>query len=453
MQAIGLRLRYFITILIVLTAVIVTVTFLYSHLLLHERLAFVDQQVRETAAALVDSELNDLRKIDFEEAETIISDELGETRIGKFFIIRNPQGEIVYESVSAQVLESLDLSGDNQWFQFESEGKFIRGLNLQLPRIPDRTLQVGLVIDKEILSPQFFTPATLTFIALSFVLGLVISYFLTSFLLMPISLLEKFLRQVTSESNFKSVLPMVPVSIVKRPNSDSRDELVRLVNSLNHMIERINKNYLFSRHWAYQMAHELKTPLSIVSFELESLQKRHSISVEEFDEMRAEIGRISETIGSFLGWAELENLGNQKNLFAIKISQAIQEVKERNSWADIPVELKEDFVVAANKSHLEQLLQNLLSNAIKYSPRHSIRIEVAKGEITVMDGGPGIPQEVLQRMGEPFNRGETLSKKVSGHGLGLAWVSSICRLYDWQFSAKHSKQGARIHIRFGSAFE
>jgi len=126
----GLRLRFFVTISIVLITVIIGSIYFYSLLLERERHLLIDQQVRETAAALVDSELGDLRQIDFERADEIISDELGETRIGKFFIIRNAQGEIIFESASAKLLPVIDVPKDPRWFTIKEKGKFIRGLNL-----------------------------------------------------------------------------------------------------------------------------------------------------------------------------------------------------------------------------------------------------------------------------------------------------------------------------------
>lgn len=432
-----------------LFALTISSAFLYSLFLKQERMALIDHQVRETAAALVDSELGDLRKIDFDLADEIISDELGETRIGKFFIIRNSSGKIIYESTSAQLLPINDVPSDQQWFELVAKEKYIRGLNLQLPRIPDRTLQVGLVLDEQLVLPSYFSKATLTFAGILFVVGLGISFFFTSFLLRPIAHLDKFLGQVIAASKEKNILPTVPDSIAAHPSDTDADEFKRLVANLNSLILKVNKNYEFSRLWGYQMAHELKTPLTMVQIEIEKLQAKPGFNKNDVKDLTKEANNISETIDSFLGWAELENSSNQKHLFMNNLNAIVIENVQSlsNLNTQITFESKVDIAVAANPNHLNQLIRNVLMNSIRHSHENKpITVSISENaELVIADKGPGIPQSVLSRLGEPFNKG---TQSRNGHGLGLAWIMSICKHYSWPLTLTSNSDGTKVAIRF-----
>lgn len=450
-----MRNRFFLIILAVLFVVTASAIVIHSLFLRQERLSLIDQQVRETASALVDSQLGDLRKINFEEADDIISEELGESRIGKFFVIRNGHGDKIFESNGATVLPITDIPRDKQWVTINTKGKFIRVLNLQLPRISDRTLQVGLVLDKNLVTPNYFSLSSLVFVAVVLALGLVASLILTTFLLKPIAKLEQFLTNVSDLSRSKSQLPAVPENILSRSRSKPRDEFNRMVASLNMLIEKVNRNYRFSRIWAYQMAHELKTPLALLNMEIEKIQRKANLTAEEMAAANGEVTKISETIESFLSWAELENSSQQKHLFINRLGSLMESLCERFESAHphrLKLNVQAHPTVVSSPQHLEQLLLNLISNALSYSSVEPVTVEVLEDSIVISDQGQGIPKDVLDRIGEPFNRGDS-APKIKGHGLGLAWVKSVCRLYSWDLDINSTNHGTSVAIRFPKTIE
>lgn len=442
-----MRVRYFLTILAVLAIVASTSIALHAIFLKQERLELIDQQVRETAAALVDSELGSLKQINFDYADEIISEELGESRIGKFFVIRNQKDEIIFESASAKLLPIPSIPRAPQWVQITAKGKYVRILNLQLPRVPDRTLQVGLVLDEHIVNPEYLSKSTFIFIVTILVIGLAVSWLSTSFLLRPITDLEGFLSSLNEKSKYQTKLPGVPAGL-NGGRVPPNDEFKRMVTVLDNLISRVNKNYELSRLWAYQMAHELKTPLSILKLQIEKSEKKYGIESTDIELITTEEQKISDTINSFLAWAELENSSMQQHLFVNKINDTLNALVQRlfkDSERPVLLRLNENFNVVSNPQHLEQLLLNLLSNANNYSPAGSpIEIESRGRSLTIRDMGKGLPEEVVTRLGEPFNKGND----NSGHGLGLAWVKSICRMYDWDLQISSSQDGTSFKIDF-----
>ena len=65
-------------------------------------------------------------------------------------------------------------------------------------------------------------------------------------------------------------------------------------------------------------------------------------------------------------------------------------------------------------------------------------------ELKIQDFGPGIPEKVLSRVGEPYNAGAT------GTGLGLAWVKTLCDRNDWIFEIESSSTGTTVRVKFFS---
>lgn len=426
---------------------------LHSIFLRQERLSLIDQQVRETAAALIDSELGDLRRIDFAKADKIISEELGENRIGKFFIIRNQAGDVLFRSTGTTVVPVRDFPRQPQWLTYRVKRQYIRVLNLSLPRVQDRTLQVGVLINEDLISPNYISSKSTVFLSVILALGLIVSWFLTSTLMKPIRRLETFVSEAAPSASNAGELPPVPEALKIQGGRNENDEYRRLLTGLDKMISRVNRSYKLSRLWAYQMAHELKTPLAVLEVEVERYLQVGALQPSAAEAIRKETARVSETVNSFLDWAELENARPHKRLFANKAGRVITDIKRRlaTTGADrIQVEVRNDFYILANPQHLEQAATNLISNALAYSPCElEVTVVVDAPTLTVIDRGHGIPKSVLDRLGEPFNRGHRESRDgTRGHGLGLAWVQSLARLYDWKVDIESDQAETRIRLHF-----
>ena len=446
-----MRLRFFLIIFSVLAIATVLALVVHEVFLSQDRMAQIDQHVRNTASSLIDLELHDLRKMNFFEQDKVIADELGQSQNRHPFVIRSEDGTVLFESVSAKKFKLRDAPTSPQWLQFEQDGRFFRVLNLKLPQMPDRRLQVALAIDASTMRPAYFSSRAFWFAGAMLVLGIGASLLLTSYLLRPLAHLGGFLISVADDDRMNHVLPDIPAQLVPRSVFYPRDEYARLLGGFRKLIQRVNQNYKFTRLWAYQMAHELKTPLSILHLELELLHAAKKITDEELHRLNAECAKTSETINSFLAWAELENLNAKPELYANHLSPVTESSSRRYETlypGRIVLELANDPLVLASPQHLEQLITNLVGNALQHSTG-TVRVAVNGQELSVHDQGAGIPDSVRQRLGEPFNRGESSpSSSGKSSGLGLAWVTSICRLYAWKMDVQTSAQGSKITVRF-----
>lgn len=444
----GLRLRFFLLSLFALLLVSVGITSLLAYFHQAERIAFIDDQIRETATAIVDSELSDLKTYDYQLANKLISEELGPDRVGKFFVVRNSQEKILFQTDNMTLLE-LSIPRTPKWVTLHDEGRLIRALNLSLPKFPNRTLQVGVITDSNFIYWSTFTRRTMTLIASVVGLVLLVTWFLSAQLFAPFRELESFLQKASQYLAEKKDIPNLPGATLSS-GGRSRDEFQRLVDGLSQLVIRVNQNNKMIKSWTYQMAHEIKTPLTLLNREMERLQDIYGWSEEENRELQRQVGRVSRTVTDFLNWAELAGMGRPDNLHVMKLSQVVQDLcrplqrayDNRLKWR-----IERETEVLCNPLHLEQVIENLVVNALRYSSGE-VLVSLQARSLIVEDQGIGLPAEVSERLGSPFNKGPQKSGPDKGTGLGIAWVQSVCSLYGWQIDWDSSDSGLTVTIQF-----
>lgn len=444
-----MRLRFFSIIFLVLFVVGVSSAFLYNYFLHKERLTLLDAQLKETATVLVGSELANLKMAEIARAEDILSDELGEEQIGKFFVLRDKNNDILYESTSSKLLPIDEVPQTPKWVTIKAKGQYIRALNISIPKKNGRTLQVGSVIEQEILSPSYWTENTFIYILSNLAIGLFVSFFLTSILLKPLTKLSDFLTQITSKEESHSMLPNLPKNLFRAINISTKDEFSLLLKNLDTLIDRINHGYKISRFWSFQMAHELKTPLAILETDVEIASRENKIGDEFADEIRSSIADVSNTISTFLSWAEIENIQAVDRNYKVNVGNIASDVVKKLS-KKYPNRIKESFkselIAQCIPQHIELLIQNLLVNALKYSVG-DVEMDIDRNTVRIADSGKGIPQKVREHLGEPFNVDRSRDPNHRGSGLGLAFIYSICNLYGWEISLDTGPSGTFFMVK------
>ena len=447
-----MRNRFFFIVLGTLIAAAVGINLVHVYFFKSQRLKLIDKQIAEVSTVLLNSEEFNASVKKPEQIEDTISKVLQGARIGKVFVLRTMDGKIVYESFNVGLLKT-NLPTEPEWIAVETESEFTRIRNMVLPK-NQLILQVGLVLDRNFLDWEIVDAAVIRYVS-----GLVLVLFLASvlitlLLLSPLRMLISHLKEATSNlANLKDVQPL-PTFLTRYADSfwARSDEFASLLTTIQKLIDRINQNYKLTRSWTLQMAHELKTPLAIICAETENRKKEGPLPEANVQSIVDEAHRMSEIIGQFLDWAEIENSQVQQNLHALRIKAVLKSVAsrlEKISRGRIQLQLENDFPVFANPHHLDQLITNLITNALKFSPSsEKVELTLLDHTLIVKDRGPGIPKEVRERIGEPFNVGPHDDSESSGTGLGLAWVSAVSKLYQWQFKIKHNTDGAEIHIVF-----
>lgn len=448
-----MRNRFFIIILSSLILAAVGINLVHIYFFKNQRLKLIDRQIAESSASLLNSPAFAASVKKIATVEDAITDALQGSRIGKVFVLKNLDNKIVYQSFNVSLLKT-DLPIEPEWVTVETEDEFVRIRNVKLPGSSRLVLQVGLVLNQNFLNWEIVDGKVIGYVA-----GIVVSLFLiavlmTLILLSPLRLLIAHLNEATSNlTNMKDV-GKLPKDLINYSSGywSKADEFSSLLSTVQKLIDRINLNYKLTRSWTSQMAHELKTPLAIIKLETEAKKKGNLLSDHYSKSVIEEVQQMSEIISQFLDWAELENSQGQKDLHAIRIKSVVKNVTmrlEKISPERLQLKLNSDFSVCANPAHLDQLIANLVTNAIKFSPvTEKVEVILDDNLLMIKDYGAGLPKEVIERLGQPFNVGSAKDSNAVGNGLGLAWVSTVAKLYQWNFNIKSDATGTVITIRF-----
>lgn len=290
----------------------------------------------------------------------------------------------------------------------------------------------------------------------AFPVMLIVLFFVTRFLagrsIRPVSEIIRVSNAITTNSLNSRIL--VP---------EQKDELSDLANSINSLLERIQRGTEREKQFASDAAHELRTPLAVLKGTLEVLIRKprtESEYQEKIAECIGEIDRLTAISEQLLELAKMEHDQNRNtrnvNLVDL-IQQTINRFQTQIELKNIHLEFKhpEILQVTINTKLMDLIVENLLSNAVKYSEKNGqIDIELIQSNqniyFKVRDNGIGIPEEKLKKIFDPFFRGHSLkNQEIKGTGLGLSIVNKACE----QLNAKITidsvpENGTEVKISF-----
>lgn len=223
-------------------------------------------------------------------------------------------------------------------------------------------------------------------------------------------------------------------------------EFVLLTRSFNQMNQRVqllldNRDTLLGG-----ISHDLRTPISRVHLALELLED--SASSELIESIRNDLNEMNHLIEQTLELAinDKRALDKLEKIDLIElISTEVNKFKNEFDFIEW-VKPEPECIANVSQSALQRIIQNLLENAISYGKGTPIEITLTcrsdEVEIDVSDQGPGIPSEYQNDVFQPFFRLESSRNlNTGGKGLGLAIVSQLCEIYDWDIMVTTNKKG------------
>jgi two-component system OmpR family sensor kinase len=241
------------------------------------------------------------------------------------------------------------------------------------------------------------------------------------------------------------------------PVPPTGDELERLAETLNQMLERLESALERERAFVADAAHELRTPLALVRAELE-LALRQADSPDELREavLRSseEVERLTQLAEALLLIARADGGRLPLQLEQLDAAELLAAVRSRVEWRveqeGKRVEVAEvaGLGLVGDRLRLEQALTNLVDNALRYGgPRIELVGERVDGELRlhVRDDGPGFPPEFRARAFERFARADA-ARARGGVGLGLAIVRPIAEGHGGSAHIAHGGPGADVWL-------
>ena len=171
------------------------------------------------------------------------------------------------------------------------------------------------------------------------------------------------------------------------------------------------------------ISHDLRTPLTLLRLRAEAVE-----NAQERDKMLSTIAEMDAMIGATLQFARDDSANEPRRPtdLASLLHSVVEEMRE--AGLDVRMQPTQALVYECRPAALKRAARNLLDNAVKYGRSGTVEIRQLSQaiEINIDDDGPGVPQQELSRILEPFYRlDESRSRETGGAGLGLAIVHSI----------------------------
>ena len=245
------------------------------------------------------------------------------------------------------------------------------------------------------------------------------------------------------------------------PVTRTHDEFDVLAESLNRMLDRIQRLMSGVREVTDSVAHDLRTPLTRLRNRLEDTLRHQGADSPQAGEIEAamrETDQIITTFNALLLIAEADSgvmRGAMARIDLVPIADDMAELyaplAEENG---VTLEIKPAgaTVIEGNRSLISQALANLIDNAIKYTPQGghiavSTTMTPQGADLTVADTGAGIPAEQRAHVIERFVRLES-SRNSPGTGLGLSLVAAVARLHGARLTLDDNAPGLKATIHF-----
>lgn len=229
---------------------------------------------------------------------------------------------------------------------------------------------------------------------------------------------------------------------------------IRAVNiGFNRMAERLASIEQERALMLAGISHDLRTPLARLRLETEL--SVHDLQAREF--MAADIAQLDAIIDKFLDYARPENLKMEPVLLTQVISSSIAPFLNRANF-EVNIDVAADLFVQAEQVELSRVLSNLLENARRYGQSASdgmtrvdlvARVHEGWVLLRVRDHGPGVSEDTLKNLTQPFYRGDAARTAATGAGLGLAIVERSVQRMGGTFSVfNHNKGGLMALMKF-----
>ena len=277
-------------------------------------------------------------------------------------------------------------------------------------------------------------------------LGGVVTYFISGHALRPIREFSDKIEKVQAQNLADS-----------RIEENQVKELNQLSVSYNRMLERLSEAFEIQRQFTANAAHELRTPLALMQVQLDlyhsnSHPDNDADTVQMIKMVTEQNDRLNKMVKTLLDMSELQTVGRDDEIILdALVDEVLEDLEPLAEGKNIRlIGNCKDITMVGSDILIYRLVYNLVENAIKYN--HSggqVTVTADRKEnhvyLSVEDTGAGIPEELKERVFEPFFRvDKSRSRELGGVGLGLALVREIVRVHDGSITVKSNPSGGTI---------
>uniref|UniRef100_Q020N7 histidine kinase n=1 Tax=Solibacter usitatus (strain Ellin6076) TaxID=234267 RepID=Q020N7_SOLUE len=242
-----------------------------------------------------------------------------------------------------------------------------------------------------------------------------------------------------------------------RVNSTRKDEIGEVGRAFDRMAERIATLLTAERRLLQDISHELRSPLARLSFAAELARTAENRGAA-IDRLNKEIARLTDLVGGLIQVTRVEGDPEAHNTEDLRLDGLLTEVVDdcrmeaEARGFKIALDAEPQLTLRGDREVLRRAIENVIRNSIRYNPSgRSIEVNLAAttdaARIAVRDYGPGVPEEVLPKIFQPFFRvDDSRDTATGGVGLGLAIASRAIGLHHGRLWAENVAPGLKVWI-------
>ena len=277
-------------------------------------------------------------------------------------------------------------------------------------------------------------------------LGGVATYFISGHALRPIREFSDKIEEVQAQNLADSKLEENKVK-----------ELNQLSVSYNKMLGRLSDAFEIQRQFTANAAHELRTPLALMQVQLDSYNSgqhpgNDADTVQTIKMVTEQNDRLSKMVKTLLDMSELQTVSRDETIMVdALVDEVLADLEPLAREKEVELTGNcEAITIVGSDILIYRLVYNLVENAIKYNhPGGQVTVNASRKEkcvcLSVADTGNGIPEELRERVFEPFFRvDKSRSRALGGVGLGLALVHEIVRVHDGNITVRSNPSGGTV---------
>lgn len=237
-----------------------------------------------------------------------------------------------------------------------------------------------------------------------------------------------------------------------------QDEIADLGRDFDEMATRLQAVVEEKTRLLHDVSHELRSPLARMQIALEFLRQKPEQRDEMIERIAHEIDRLDKTLGETLTLSRLQANTPAPHEECVNLTELIAEIVDDARFESgangASIELKEtrEFLVEGRSELLRSAFENVIRNSILHTPEGiAVRVEMTAADdstvtVRIIDGGPGVAEEELPYLFEPFYRG-LRGKRSNGQGLGLSIARRAIELHGGSVTAMNAPDGFCVRIQ------
>lgn len=352
-------------------------------------------------------------------------------------ILQN-DGEIAWQSVntplSGSAFDPDNLSMDENVFS----SRDILGVDYRVLTVPIVStagsevlgyLQLGTSLTTVNLVAQTLLIMLLVGGLLAVIIAAIIGYIVAGAALSPLDQVTQTAIQITSADDLSRRIPLL---------GRQTDEVGKLIQAFNATMERLEGLFNTQKRFLADVSHELRTPLTAIRGNVDLIRQFGVADEESLDAISTEVDRLTRLVRDLLLLAQAETGKLPLSRDAVELDTLMLEVFRQakvlaGERVNVRIGNEDQARVEGDRDRLKQVLLNVVANALEHAPdgsevRLALKCDGQLAELSVVDEGPGIPEDELSRIFERFYRRDPSRNrnKGSGAGLGLSiayWIT------------------------------